>query len=169
MLWIWIPLGIVLVFGLVVFRGAPYVPSKKRDLKNAFEQVYPLTKDDLLVDIGSGDGVVLRQVAQRGARAYGIELNPILVVISRILSRKYGDKVRVRCADFWLTAIPQDTTIVYTFGESRDIAKMYKRVQSEANRLNKSLYFLSYGFSVPGVEAVKNEAAYYLYLLNPVV
>ena len=80
---------VVLLFGFVVFRGAPYVPSKRRDIKRAFEELYPLDDSDTLVDIGSGDGVVLRMAAKRGAHAVGYELNPILVLVSRWLSRKY--------------------------------------------------------------------------------
>lgn len=158
---------LVLVFGLVVFRGAPYVPTKKRDLEKAFTDVYPLKDSDTLVDIGSGDGVVLRQAAKRGARAIGYELNPVLVLISRLVSRQYGDRISIQLADFWFVALPNDTTIVYTFGESRDIKKMYKKVAREATRLQKSLYFMSYGFTVKGQQTVKDDGAIHLYRIDP--
>src|SRR3990167_11438551 len=84
---------ILLVFGLVVFRGAPYVPTLRKNLEQGFRDVYPLSERDLLVDIGSGDGVVLRQAAKCGARAIGYELNPFLVVISKLLSRSEERRV----------------------------------------------------------------------------
>ena len=164
---IWIAVGILALFGFVVLRGAPYVPTKKRDLERAFDELYPIGKADVLVDIGSGDGVVLRQAARRGARAIGYELNPVLVVISKLLARPYGSLIKVRLVDFWLTQLPADVTIVYTFGESRDIRKMYNKVVQEATRLHKTIYFMCYGFSVPTITPVARNKVAYLYEASP--
>lgn len=163
---LWIAAAIVLTFGFVVFRGAPYVPTRKRDLDRAFDDVYPLADTDVLVDIGSGDGVVLRQAAKRGATAIGYELNPILVLISRFLSRNQPN-VRVVLADFWRAKLPDDTTIVYTFGETRDIGKMCRKVEREATRLKRPLYFMSFGFPVEGRDVVKPDRGFYLYRILP--
>ncbi len=164
-LW-WCVVSVVLLFGFVVFRGAPYVPTKKRELTAMFDTVCPLSEHDVLVDIGSGDGIVLREAAKRGARAVGYELNPLLVLVSRFLSRK-EPRVRVRLADFWRVELPADTTIVYTFGESRDIVKMAKKVANEAKRLKKPLLFISYGFAVPDETPRHRQGAYYLYTFTP--
>lgn len=164
---VWIVVAVTLLFGLVVFRGAPYVPTRKRDLERAFDELYPLGEADVLVDIGSGDGVVLRQAAKRGARAVGYELNPVLVLISKLLARPFDSLITVRLVDFWLTPLPDGVTIVYSFGESRDIRKMYNKVVQEATRLHKSIYFMSYGFAVPDVEATSRNRASYLYLVSP--
>lgn len=157
---------IVLLFGFVVFRGAPYVPSKKRDVRQAFDALYPLGERDTLVDIGSGDGLVLREAARRGARAIGYELNPLLVIVSRVLSRGQ-DRVRVRLADFWRTPLPDETTIVYTFGDARDIAKMYRRVEQEASRIGRPLLFLSYAFLVPDRRPIRQTKLHFLYEIQP--
>ena len=58
-------------------------------------------------------------------------------------------------------------TVVYTFGESRDIVKMAKKVASEATHLGRPLMFISYGFAVPGYEPVKKYGAHYLYQIEP--
>lgn len=166
-MWVLPLIVVVLLFGLTVFRGAPYVPTKRHNLKKAFRELYPLSSDDLLVDIGSGDGIVLREAARCGARAIGYELNPILVLISRIVSRQLRHLVTIRLADFWLTRLPDDTTIVYTFGESRDIQKMYQKVQKEASRLRKPLYFMSYGFMVPGQTILRQNESFFLYHVPP--
>jgi hypothetical protein len=163
---LWLAAAIILLFGFVVFRGAPYVPSKKRELIQAFDELYPLNEDDVLVDIGSGDGIVLRAAAAQGARAIGYELNPLLVGISRLISRK-DRLITVYLADFWQVKLPKSTTIVYVFGDSRDIAKMAKKVAQEADRLKKPLYFMSYGFNVPGQSPLRTLGAYYLYKYAP--
>jgi hypothetical protein len=43
--------AVVLLFGFVAFTGAPYVPSRRRDLQKAFDELYQLKKTDVLVDI----------------------------------------------------------------------------------------------------------------------
>ena len=167
MMWVLGAIGlIILTFGFVVFRGAPYVPTKRGELRDMFDTVYPLGKHDMLVDIGSGDGVVLREAARRGARALGYELNPILVVLSQWLSRRDA-RVQIKLADFWQVKLPKETTVVYTFGESRDIAKMMRKVTSEADRLRKPLVFISYGFAVPHETPLKRHGAYYIYEITP--
>ena len=163
--WIWVLFVVILLFGFVVLRGAPYVPTKRKFLEKAFGELYVLTDDDLLVDIGSGDGVVLRAAAARGAKAVGYELNPVLVVISKLISR--SPLIQVRLADFWHVTLPQETTVIYTFGESRDIKKMYEKAEKTALEHNKELYFISFGFEVPGEKPVKYDGSFYLYRIRP--
>ena len=69
--------AVVLLFGFVAFTGAPYVPSRRRDLQKAFDELYQLKKTDMLVDIGSGDGVVLRETNRHGARTISYKLQQI--------------------------------------------------------------------------------------------
>lgn len=157
---------LVLVFGFVVFRGAPYVPSKKRDIKRAFADLYPLTDKDVLVDIGSGDGVVLRMAAKQGAKAIGYELNPLLVLVSRWLCRSYP-AITITLADFWFVSLPADTTVVYVFGESRDIHKMAKKVAREAKKQNKAIDFISYGFALRDQTPIKTVGPHHLYRFDP--
>jgi len=107
MIWGWIVGVAILLFGLIVFRGAPYVPSQKRYVRQAFDELYPLGIRDVLVDVGSGDGIVLRLAAERGAQAIGYELNPLLVIISRWLSR-YDDCIRRETSRFLVDATPRN-------------------------------------------------------------
>jgi len=108
-MWLLIAAGVVFLIGFVAFTGAPYVPSRRADIQRVFTELYPLSAKDLVVDIGSGDGVVLRTVSKLGARAVGYEIHPILVLISRMLSRGDG-KVRVKLANFWRAPLPDETT-----------------------------------------------------------
>lgn len=160
---------LAIVFGLfafVVFFGAPYVPVRRRDMKRAFDDVYQLSESDVVVDLGSGDGKVLREVSRRGARAVGIELNPILVAVSRWLSR--GDKrVAVRLGNLKHTSFPDDTTLVYLFATSRDSAPFLKKIEREATRMNRTLSVLSYGFALPGKKPLRRDDLHLLYEIAP--
>lgn len=166
MIWWWLVGVTILLFGLVVFRGAPYVPSQKRCVRQAFDGLCPLSAKDVLVDVGSGDGIVLRLASERGATAIGYELNPLLVLISRFLSR-HDAKVSVKLTDFWLTPLPETTTIVYAFSVTRDIKKMTNKMQREANNLNRPLRFIIFGNVLAGQKADAALGAYHLYTFYP--
>ena len=157
---------IVLIFGFVVFRGAPYVPSHHKEARGAFEGLYKLKSSDVLVDVGSGDGIILRIAAKHGAKAIGYELNPILVVISRFLSRK-DKRIRVVLADFWLKNLPNDTTIVYAFTVSRDSKKLAEKLQKESSRLNRDIYLMTYGAPLKSKAELRKRRGHTLYQFSP--
>ncbi len=165
-MWLWIAFGIIFAVGFVAFTGAPYVPSKRRDVRRALTELYPLSDKDVLIDIGSGDGIVLREASRLGAKAIGYEIHPVLVAISRLLSRN-DERVTTKLANFWSVDLPRATTVVYTFGEGRDITKMYQKVQSEAERLGHSIAFITYGFDVPGIKPQLSVGAHHLYTIEP--
>lgn len=157
---------VVLLFGFVVFRGSPYVPSRKNDIRQALRELYSIDSDDLLVDLGSGDGTVLREAAKIGAIAVGYEINPILVVISRFLSHKYK-KIEIIFADFWSSQLPDKTTVVYIFSATRDMKNIIEKLQKETNRIGHKLNIISYGSEFDDMKIVKNVGACHLYILNP--
>ena len=166
MLWL-IVLSVVLVFGVTAFFGAPYVPSQRRYMKRAFGLLYPLSASDTLVDIGAGDGRVLRAARAYGARAIGYEINPFLWLVGRIASR--GDVgVSIRLENFWSASFPAETTVVYAFSVQRDQQRLASKLQAEATRLNKTIALLCYGN--PLSDAYVPEAtrdAYTLYRFHP--
>ena len=157
---------VVLLFGLVAFRGAPYVPSHPKQVRKAFRELYPLTERDIVVDAGSGDGLVLRIAAQQGARAIGYELNPLLVALSRVWSWR-NPLVSVRLADFWRAPLPDDLTLIYVFSVSRDVAKLERRVQEIANRQQRSFHVMMYGAPLPTLPTVGTMGAHTLYEVTP--
>lgn len=161
-----IVLAIIAILGFTVFFGAPYVPAKKRDLKTAFDELYKIKASDLILDLGSGDGRVLREVSRRGGRAVGYELHPLLALVSKALSRN-DSKVRTEMGNFWKKQFPKDTTLVYLFGDGRDIVKMTQMIEKEVQRIKRPLHVISYGFELPGYHAKKTAGAHLLYELKP--
>lgn len=164
--WFWLVFGVVLVFGFVVARGAPYVPSHRKYVQLALSELYHLTSKDVLVDLGSGDGIVLRLAAARGARAIGYELNPVLVLISKLLARGNG-RITTKVADFWLVDLPKETTVVYAFAVSRDIAKLEKKMQQTATANGHALWLITYGAKPKTLQPVSELHAHTLYKFEP--
>lgn len=152
----------IILFGATVFFGAPYVPSRAADLDKAFLKLYPISKKDTLIDLGSGGGKVLRAASRRGAKVIGVELNPLLALISKILT----PEATIVCKSFYHYSFPPEATVVYTFADSRDIEKIYKKVKKEAKRLGKPLFLISLAFDIPKIKPVKKHGAYYLYKVS---
>lgn len=165
-MWVYL-VGLLVVFvGLSAFFGAPYVPTRRRDLRRLFDELYPLTPNDVVLDIGSGDGVVLREVSRRGARAVGYEIHPLFYGISKLLSRT-DKRVRVALVNAWAAPFPNDVTMVYAFSVGRDGKRLEAKVQQETNRLARPLTFVCYGNALPGRAPTREFEAYYLYAFEP--
>lgn len=167
MIILYILLVIFSLFVITALFGAPYVPSKKRNLKKLFTNLYPIKKDDVVIDIGSGGGVVLRLASQMGAKkAVGYEINPVLVLISRFICRKYKN-VQVMTKNHWLSDLPPDTTVVYVFSVDRDINKIDRWMQGQSNRLQKPIYLISLAFKIDNKRPIRKSGLYFLYHFNP--
>jgi hypothetical protein len=162
----WLVSAIVLLFGFVVFRGAPYVPSHRSEVRRAFSELYEVGEKDAVIDVGSGDGIILRLATACGAKAIGYELNPALVMIARFLSR-HDKGVHVYLSDFWFAKLPQETTLIYAFAVERDIEKLGNKLQMETNRIGHPLHVMTYGSPISSREPLKALGAHHLYLFQP--
>ena len=161
-----IVLVIFLIFAGVVFFGAPYVPLRRKQVEEAFSKLYKLSKKDTLVDLGAGDGKVLKIAARCGAKAYGVEINPCLVLWTKISCKIAKQKnVHVACGNMYTYKFPDETTVVYVFGDTRDMEKIVRHIKAEARRLQKKLYLISFGFETKDAKLVRNVGAYFLYKL----
>jgi hypothetical protein len=56
-------------------RETPYVPTPQ-DVVERMLDIANVKPGEYLIDLGSGDGRIVVTAAQRGARAYGVDLNP---------------------------------------------------------------------------------------------
>lgn len=157
--------ALVVFFGSTVFIGAPYVPSQRKYIRRAFEH-FKVTIDDTLVDLGSGDGIVLRTASSYGASAVGYEVNPFLVVLSKLYSLR-DPKVRVVMRNFWSSPLPNRVTLVYAFSVQRDEKKLITLLQSEADRLGRSLRLVCLGSAFKSRSAQDTFEAYTLYVFDP--
>lgn len=168
MIVVWIVLGVVVVMGAAAFVGAPYVPSHARQVERAFTALRPLTNRDVVVDLGSGDGIVLRKAIGLGAgRAVGYEINPLLVWLSRALSARNRAVTEVRTVNMWRSQPPHGVTVVYIFGVGRDMGRLARLLQTWATTANRPLACIVYGHTLPGIDADRQEGAHRLYTVRP--
>ncbi|MBR3164483.1 class I SAM-dependent methyltransferase [Candidatus Saccharibacteria bacterium] len=158
--------GLFLITGL---GGSPYVPTERKDLEEVFTKLCPLKKTDLLIDLGAGDGIILEAAARHGARAIGIEINPVLVFLTnrRLFRTLKNRRATMKCHDIYQYKFPQETTVVYAYLSDFMMPKAFAHAQDEADRLGKPLKFIANAFYLKNHDAVKQVGQYYLYELKP--
>jgi ubiquinone/menaquinone biosynthesis C-methylase UbiE len=157
---------VALIFLLPGLTGAPYVPTLKKSVEIALTKLYPVKKGDLLIDLGAGDGVVLYTATKHGAKALGLEINPILTLIAKWRFRK-NRNITMRCRNFYHYRFPDDTTVVYAFAVSLHIKKIRRKIEDEATRIGKPIYFISNAFNLKDIKPEKQLDSFYLYKIAP--
>ncbi|MFC1883210.1 class I SAM-dependent methyltransferase [Thermodesulfobacteriota bacterium] len=94
-------------------KGALFVSTPGTMVK-AFLDNVPMGPDDLLVDLGCGDGRVLRAAKKRyKVRTLGIEINPLAFLLGKILSI-FVNGVVIRRGDFWKHDV-SDATVIFCY------------------------------------------------------
>lgn len=146
---------LILVFGGVILRGAPYLPTLDAQAKAALE-LLNLKPGQTLLELGSGDGKVLVAAARAGLNVVGIELNPFLVVISWLRTRRYRKQVRIIWGDFWLTKWPE-CDAVFAFLLKQFMTKLDTRMQVAKKPL------VSFAFQIPNRKADAEKSGVFLY------
>jgi len=96
-----------------VKSAAPYVPSPEAAVAEMLEYAH-VGPNDFIIDLGSGDGRIVRTAAKRfGARGFGVEIKEDLVRQANEEARKEGiaDRVKFYKRDLFKTDISQATVL----------------------------------------------------------
>ena len=150
---------------MTVFFGVPYIPTHKKELIKPFEKL-KLLKNDILADIGSGDGIVLKTASNFSTKSISFEINPFLVLISKLRLRN-SKNTQIYFRNFWHAFLIKKITILYTFGHPERIEKILKLAQIQANHQKTDLLFISYGFEIKNLKAFKISGAHFIYKIQP--
>jgi hypothetical protein len=154
-----ISIALVLLFGFVVMRGAPYLPTLRAQQQTALE-LLDLKKGQTLLELGSGDGRMLAYAASKGIKSIGIELNPVLVLWTRVRYWRYRKLICVSWGDFWLTSWPQSDGM-YVFLLDKYMAKLDTKIIQYSGK--KSYKVASYTFTIPDKKPVMTKNGIHLY------
>lgn len=91
----------------------PYVPTREAVVQ-AMLEMGQVTENDLLYDLGSGDGrIVITAAKERGAQGVGVDLNPQRVKEAKANARQAGveDKVEFIQGDLFKTDFSEATVV----------------------------------------------------------
>ncbi len=144
-----------------IMFGAPFVPSSKHRIQT-MKQLADLKLSDTLLDVGSGDGRVLRAVAGSVLEARGIEINPILVLWSKIMNKIYGcHNIHIIQKDFWKQSI-SDVDVLFVYCIDSKMDRLEEKVMKE---MPKGSRIVSNGFTMPTMNSSKQRDGVSLYVL----
>jgi 16S rRNA A1518/A1519 N6-dimethyltransferase RsmA/KsgA/DIM1 with predicted DNA glycosylase/AP lyase activity len=116
-----------------------------------------------LLELGSGDGRMLAEAARQGVYSVGYELNPLLVIWTRLRYWKYRKFISVRWGDFWLKDWPK-TDGMYVFLLEKYMKKLDNNIiRYVAGRPYK---VVSFGFEISGHRVAEQRKGLRLYLYN---
>jgi 16S rRNA A1518/A1519 N6-dimethyltransferase RsmA/KsgA/DIM1 with predicted DNA glycosylase/AP lyase activity len=147
-----------LTFGLVLLVGAPYVPTLRKQIGTALD-LLDLQPGETLLEIGSGDGRVMRAAAQRGLNVVGIELNPLLVVVSWLVTFRYRKQVRVIWGSCWNVSWPKADGI-FTFMLPRYMTQLDTYI---VKWQKKPVRLASFAFVMPVRKRIAERDGIFLY------
>ena len=102
------------LYGISLIRQVPYVPTPQEIVVKMLE-LAKVTPDDVVYDLGSGDGRIVITAAQKfGAHAVGVEINPDLYRQSSERIKQLGlqDRAHIICEDMFDVSVHRATVVV---------------------------------------------------------
>jgi len=92
--------------------SVPFVVSPQ-EVVHRMLRIAEVGPNDMLIDLGSGDGRIVIAAAQRGARALGVDIDPELIAEARANAKRAGVAARARFEhrDLFDTDLSQATVI----------------------------------------------------------
>jgi hypothetical protein len=136
-------LVLVICFAGVLLFGAPYLPTLTPQVTAALE-LADLKPGDTLLELGCGDGKVMVAAARQGITVVGYELNPLLVVVCWLRTRRYRKQVTIVWGDFWRQEWPPAEAI-FVFLLPRYMSKLNKKVMQYKH---KPVKLISFAFTI---------------------
>lgn len=139
---------LVVLFVLLGFAasgplGAPWVPARKKDLERLVDDM-KLRPGQTYIELGCGDGRLVKAAASKGVTAIGYEINPVLFIIASIRNLGNG-RAHVRLGNFWKKDL-SSADIVMAFL----MPKFMERLETKAVReLREGARLVCYIFPLP--------------------
>ncbi|MBD2441080.1 cyclopropane-fatty-acyl-phospholipid synthase family protein [Nostoc sp. FACHB-110] len=123
----------------------PYVPTPQ-PVVDAMLQVAKVGKNDVLYDLGSGDGRIVITAAQKyGTRGVGIDINPERIQEANANAQKAGvtDRVQFRQQDLFKTDLSQASVITLYL-----LPEVNQRLRPELLKLKPGTRIVSHAFDM---------------------
>ena len=166
---------ILLIFGLLVlagmvilpiFFGAPWHPLMPGTIRRIlrFAEVQP---GETVCDLGCGEGRVLITAAKDfSARAIGVEIDPLKILLARLLRKINGVDDRVNIVRGNLFDFdPGSADVLYLYLTHQAMDKLFPEI---LKKLKPSVRIVSYRFCLRGMtpEKVSEDKTLFLYQLD---
>jgi len=144
---------------------SPWSPWWRTNSKRArlICKLAKINDKDIVYDLGAGDGALLITAAKEfGARAVGVEIDPLRVIISKLAVLLAGQRRKVKIVrKNFFDADVSDATVVFMYLVPKALAGLKPKLVKELKQGTRIVTFV-YKIDLPVVEQdLKNEI--YLY------
>jgi len=141
-------------------RGAPFVPSMDKAVQ-AMLKLGKFKQGDRVVDIGCGDGKVIRKIAKENVkRAVGYELSVPTFLLANLKTFFNRGKEQIKFGNFWHQDLSQYDVIVCFLL----INAMADFEETLWPKLKKGTRVISNAFKLKGVQIEAEQDGVYLYV-----
>ncbi len=145
-------------FAIAAVSAAPWVPAFKRDIEAVLDDS-GLKAGELYIELGCGEGRLLKAAAKRGARVIGYEINPLLWLITWLRVLPYKN-AQVRLRDFWGVDLSR-ADVVLAFLVPRTMPRLETKIK---NHMKPGSRLVSYIFELPNTKATHARHHWYIYI-----
>jgi predicted RNA methylase len=158
----------LIIAGLILWTqaiGAGWWPTPMKVVRRMLE-LAELKEDDMLYDLGSGDGRILIEAARRyGARGVGIEADPLRVALSRLIVRQKGVQglVTIVCGNFFRESISEASVVTLFLRQ-----KTNQRLKQRLLQLRDGTRIVTYTWTFEGWTPTRSDERerVYVYVVN---
>jgi SAM-dependent methyltransferase len=150
---------LLLLFYLLYYEifkaNAPFVATSIKKHNQQFDKLFDFLaklnlKNEKVIDLGSGNGDMVLEFANRGYQSYGVELNPILIFWSKWRARKFPNAYFIKDNLFKFDL--SQFKIVYIYQLESVNQKLMPKFEKE---LQKDAVIISHKFILPESEKIK--------------
>lgn len=150
-------LSICLPFIFPAFRPIvlPFIPATDSQISNILK-IVKKSKPSTLIDLGSGDGRIVIECAKIGINSYGVELNPWLVLYSKISSRLSGIHrfAHFERKDLWKVNTSNYDNIVI-FGVENMMSLLENKILKDCDKSGNSVTVIACRFPLPNWKPIE--------------
>ena len=158
-------IGLVIFFVAlpVLFLGAPFLPSYRKASEINFKGLFKFLRKNgckKFIDLGSGDGRVVIDFARAGFESYGVEINPLLVLWSKLkINRRSLKNAKIKWGNLWKTDLSGfDVIFIFQYKTANKmLARKFKK------ELKSGAIIISTGFPLEGFELIQKESPFLVY------
>lgn len=165
-MWLALPLFIflLLLFPFLLFSyRVIFFPTEKVHLEYLKRNI-SISDSDIIYDLGCGNGRILKYlITDSKAKGIGIELSPILYLISKLRLRKFKN-INVVWGDFFKVNL-SEASLVYCFLNQKVFKKIAPQLKTELRPGTKIISYITEVETLKQVSVIKDSAGQNLFFV----
>lgn len=163
---IWVhPIFIIIILSILIIPGiyaavigGPFVPSNRKRHKKMIK-LANVGRNDIVYDIGCGDGRLVFSSAPFAKKAIGYELSIPLYLFAKFLSLFKSSKAEIRYGNMWKQNF-SDADVIFCYLLPSSMKKFYGQIWPT---LKPGTRIVSNSFQIHSIKPIKKDDKVYLY------